>query len=400
MALSLELFTDRDSASLFSGQLISQVCDKMMTLGMVWVISNEKSAASVPWFLAAGALPHLLLSWKAGKWASVFGPLRTLVITDALRGLLYTGAALTWAWIPESRQLSGIFALTVIANSASALFNPAILSIPVQLPRQDLVPKLTAAIDSCFSFSTIAGPVTAAILYPWLGLKGLFLANGLSYFLAALLESKIRLASPATPSDAGTESAPIGALALLQSDSLIRFMLSAFFFMNLVLTPLIALLPLIARQWLGGGIGTLASLETAIGVGTVAGGVVLSITQPPLKTGARAILGLAVISSAYFSLGLSHERWLSCALLGALGFALSIANISLLTLFQTRPAPKDVPVLMSLVNLISVGAMPFSMIIVGGVIEHVPLQLLAMSLAATLGALTLASSFNREFRTL
>lgn len=80
---------NRDWVKLLGGQLISQLCDRMMSLGLVWIISTQMSVSWVPWFLAIGALPHLVLGWKAGAFASRFGTLKTVVWMDLLRGALF-----------------------------------------------------------------------------------------------------------------------------------------------------------------------------------------------------------------------------------------------------------------------------------------------------------------------
>lgn len=398
---SFEVFRNPNSARLLVGQLLSQVCDKMMSLGLVWVICASFSVHWVPWFLAIGALPHLLLSWKAGEWASAFGPLKTVIWTNAVRGVIFLGAGILWPHVHSDHQIALLFAMTFAANVASSLFNPAILSLPGLLTDTDGIQQLTAAIDSSFSLSNIVGPALAAILYPWLGMPGLLLLNGSSYFFAAAAASGVRTTLRAEKSlDAEPNQTARSSLDLLRSDSLIFFLLGAFFLMNLVLTPLIAFLPIFAKDQFQGQIGTLASLEMAIGIGTVAGSLGLSVLNLKLKTWTSAVLGLAVTSLMYLSFSLNHQTSLACLSLLVLGLALSLTNISLLTLFQTRPASQDVPVVMSLVNLISVGALPFSMILIGALIEHIDLHFLSVGLALALAAITAVTAFHREFRTI
>src|SRR4051812_45426022 len=166
MIVSAEIFKKPDSARLFTGQLLSQICDKMTTLGLVWVIAAEGSPASVPWFLAAGALPHLGLAWVAGSWASALGPLRTVVWTDLLRGLLFVLAGVLWTEVPADHRLHTLFLLTVVANIAGALFNPAVMTLPMLLSDKERIGQVTAALDACLSFAMVLGPAIAALLYP------------------------------------------------------------------------------------------------------------------------------------------------------------------------------------------------------------------------------------------
>lgn len=390
------------------GQLISQICDKMMTLGLVWVISGSGSLQQIPLFLAAGALPHLLLSKWSGRWVSQFSPLKTVIWTDLIRGVLFLIVFAIWLWAPPGRPavLPILFVMTLFANTASALFNPAIMSLPIRLA-MGLAPKsgdtskiigqLTAMVDACFSGSNILGPAIVALIFPWVGLTGLFLLNGLSYLWAAFLESAIELPSAETEPGATTpDEAPAKNPA--KGDPLIRFMLSLFFLMNLVLTPLFVFLPLFARNQYQGSIHTLAFLEIALGAGSVLGSLTLTFSSGTLKTGVRTILGCLAISASYLFFSLNHVAALGAAALFLLGLCLSLVNISLLSLFQMRPDPGQVPRIMSYVNLISVGALPFSMLLLGGVIEKVNLQTLALTCSITFLGLTLISALHSDFR--
>ncbi|HVC08772.1 MAG TPA: MFS transporter [Elusimicrobiota bacterium] len=394
---SLAVFQDADAAKIFSGQAISQICDKMMTVGLVWVVVSLGSLRLVPWFLAAGALPHLLFSRPGAKWINKLGALKTVVSTDAARGVVYLAAWAAWAAWPK---MSVLFYATILANCASALFNPAILSLPMCLPRSKdgLLSQLTAMIDSCFSLGNVLGPVAAALLYPWIGLGGLFLINALSYILAAILESRIKSAqrtkndsplgvAPAAPQP-GSSRPDSGLRRNDEKDSLIRFLLAAFFLMNLAFTPILAFLPLFAKYRFAGGIGILSAMETSLGLGMVGGSLVLSLMPLNKKAGARLIVSLFSVSLMYLLFAFNRSPYLACAALFLLGSALSVLNVTILTLFQTRPREEEVPTVMSWVNLISVGAIPLSMALMGGLVESANLGTLALACAATLLALS------------
>lgn len=403
---SLAVLKDRDASKIFAGQAISQICDKMMSLGLVWVIASAGSLRLVPWFLAAGALPHLVLARFSGNWVERFGPLKAVITTDLIRGIIYVAAALVWS---SESDLSLLFLVTILANCASALFNPAILSLPprLKLAKNEYLSQLTAMIDSCFSLGNILGPVAAVALYPLLGLKGLFLLNSASYIFAGLLETRVRLAhsqasmtssADAVPSHVASEQSTEPKKLGISEDRLIRYMLISFFLMNLVLTPLLAFLPLFAKTQFEGQIGVLAAMETAIGAGSVLGGVFLSVLKFHGKAGPKIIASLFVIALTQLTFSLSHDSKLTCLALFVLGIALSVINISVLTLFQTRPRETDVPKVMSYVNLISVGAIPLSMIVIGGCIELLPLRTFAVGLSLAYLAIASVTALNPEVR--
>ena len=394
------VLTDRNAARLFCGQLISQVCDKMMTVGLIWVLVERASLAAVPWFLATSALPHLLLAGRAGRWTTVMGPLKTVIRADWIRAAIFAGLALAWPRVAPGAELPVLFAASFCANLASALFNPAIMSLPLYLGDASVLQQLTALIDSCFSLGGIIGPICSALLYPRIGLRGLFLFNGFSYAFAAALESGVltRLPAPAADGAAGVAGAAPGMRKILGGDSLLRAMLGGFLGMNLFFGPLLVFLPLFAKAAYGGTIDTLASLETSLGAGAALGGAFLSSVRVDAKHGLKIPLGMLLTAVFYVAFTLTRAPWEGCACLTALGFFLATVNVFILNLFQTRAAPRDVPTVMSMVNLIGTASLPVSMGILGLLIGRVGVRGLALSCSGMLMLVTILLVSNRELR--
>ena len=400
MQLSLSALSDSNSRRLFIGQLTSQACDKMMSIGLVWMFAERYSASIIPWFLAFSALPHLLLTWHAGRWTTRLGQLRTLVWTDVFRGLIFVFLALLWPRIGKDAEIYVLFGASFIANIASALFNPTILGFPTELVDESRLQQLTAMIDSCFSIGSIIGPLLAALLYPWLGLCGIFLFNGLSYIFAAALEAGISPRKP--PASLEEQGCPQmqPVWKLLAGDSLLRLMLGGFLLSNLFLTPMMVFLPLFVKVSYHGAMNTFALLETTLGIGTVVGGIFLSAVQLHSKLGTKISVGMAAVALCYLGFTLSGRPLVGGVCLGILGFSLATVNVFSLTFFQTRTSPKNVPTLMSLVNLISVASLPFSMSIVGLVIEAFDIRKVAFICALGLLATTAGVLSRRQLRSL
>jgi MFS transporter, DHA3 family, macrolide efflux protein len=413
MLISLEALKNRNASRIFYGQLISQICDKMMTVGLIWVISKEFTAEVIPWFLALSALPHLLLAWTSGAWIGRWGPLKTVIWSDLARGGLFITLAFAWpALSGGSSTLAALLIASFLANGAGALFNPAILSLPVYAVEEPLIPNVTAMIDTCFSIGNVLGPALSAILYPWLGLRGLFLLNGLSYFFAGCLEAGIRLKPSSVPADSPSPSQATPSdwkslWRVLNQDPLVRFMLLTFLGMNLFLGPLFVFLPLFVQSAYHGELSILAQFEMAIGIGTVGGGLYLSLAQTGArggqKTGVKILTCMAILSLAYAGFAFSHFFVVACVFLAVLGFALAVANVLILSQFQIRPAPTDVPVVMSLVNLISVASLPLSMTVMGWLMAKTPnldIHLLAVAFGGILSIITAIAALNPRLRRL
>lgn len=372
---------DANSQRVFWGQLISQACDKLMSVGMIWVLSTEFSPKWVPWFIAFGALPHFLLAYQSGHLINRWGALRTVIGADLFRGVLFMICAwLTMLAKHDNHLLALLMVTAIISNIAGALFNPAILSLPVSMmdpgEKRD---KLTALIDSCFSFGNVLGPLLSALAYALTGLAGTLAINGLSYFFSAILAIGIKLQKPqnnALPVDAETGEtteipAPKTVQQVLKTQPVIFGMLITFLLMNFFLAPLMIFMPWYAKNIYADGIAGLAKLEAFLGLGTVVGGLLLSFVKVPGSTWKRVSISLTLMSLAYLGFTFSHQLWLGCVSVLALGFFLAVANVIILTFFQSAPEAQDVPVVMGMVNLISVASLPISMGVLGSFIEFV-----------------------------
>jgi MFS family permease len=377
---------------LFIGQLVSQTCDKMMSVGLVWMFTEQYPTWVIPAFLGVSALPHLLLAWSAGRWTSRLGTVRTLVSTDAFRGGVFTLLALAWSRIAWPAAV--LFGVSLVANLASALFNPAVMSAPVALVEAGQVQRLTALLESCFSIGTVVGPLIAALLYPHVGLAGLFLFNGLSYLGAALMESGLHPTSDTT--DQPTLRSPREVLA---ADGVVAVLLAGFLASNLFLTPMTVIMPLYARGVFHGTISTLAVLEMCFGGGTIVGGLSMAARHVS-KIGRQITFGMIWVALAWLGFTASPALGIGAICLAFLGYFLSTTNVLSMTVFQQRlPAP-DVPTLMSLVNLISVACLPLSMLVMGALAPHFDIRTLALGCALGLLIATGGVVARRDVRVL
>lgn len=398
---------DRNAQRIFWGQLISQSCDMVMSVGILWVLTVQFSPRWIPWFIGIGAVPHLFLSTYSGKWIKKHGALRTVTAADAFRGLLFLAVGWGILYVRTSFKLLMILlASTFVSNTAGALFNPAILSLPVEMMPPGLKrDKLTALLDSCFSFGSVLGPLVSALVYSAVGLGGLLIVNGISYFFSAFLASGVKLSKrigEGTPEslDGGGSSAsesgsrPKSTLQVLKSEPVIFGMLGRFLLINLFLAPIMVFMPWYVKNVYKIGIAGLAALEVCIGLGTLAGSLLLSFTPfPGFSAWKKIMTSVCVAGLAYLAFSFSKGLVFGSLAVGILGFCLGLVNVMILTFFQNSPQPQDVPVIMGVVNLIGVASLPISMGIAGAVIEYVPVKSLAISCAVIMIAVAVSFGF-------
>lgn len=392
----MELVTSQRSSQfndllLLVGQTLSQVSDRMVQLGLIWFITSTFGGNFLIWYLVIGGLPHAFLVKFSGRLIQKLSALKTVLYSDLARGVVYFVAfsfvTIFPHWATSGKEtiestyiLFLLFTSVFIANIFSAFFNPAIMSLSVEIKEADEIQKLTAKLSSITSFSTILGPIIGLYVFNAFGLSGLFIICSLSYFLSAFALALVNK-KETRGFESTTESTVSTDTRFFSTHKVIAVMLLVFLCINLTLSPIQVLMPTLAKDLFGNSFNALAVLEMFLGVGILLGGVLLSVFSIQKRMLFWTWLFLLLMSFSYvgfnvvpyFSTMVSYiepysirlDLILSSVSVFFIGFTLGMANILILNILQTQPKAADVPKVMSYVNLISTATLPFSLAFLG-----------------------------------
>ncbi len=374
----------KQSWRIIAAQGLSQVCDRMMLLGVIWVITTSNRAEWSAWFLAFGALPHLLMYFWTPRLIQKWDALRLILFSDLARGIILIFSSVLFLGPWEDWWLVVLFILSFGINTFAALFNPAILVLPTRISsNSEITKRMTAAVESCFAFSGVVAPLISIAVYHAIGLAGLILVNGLSYLLAWWIEKGI---SPFKTQDSPSQESQkeiVTIRSINQRAPVIVAMLAGFLLLNLCLGPLLVLIPLYAVNIYHGTLKTVGSLEMALALGTLAGGIFLSVFQKGSVTLKKIFFCLILNSIFYFLFTLMPQHQLGLLSLFLLGFALATANVFIIQFFQSLSLPSELPVVMNAVNVIGVATLPLSLAVFGFVIQSYPESLMRIANVAS-----------------
>lgn len=133
-----EVLKDQNALNVFLSQLISTVCDKMMSIGLVWFLTTKFSINIVPWFLMVSFLPHVFMSFISSRLINHIGVLKTVVYSEFYRGVVLLFLYVSLYYIEDHSQLFLVFLFlaSFLVGIGSSLFNPAILSLPTKYCRR------------------------------------------------------------------------------------------------------------------------------------------------------------------------------------------------------------------------------------------------------------------------
>ncbi|HEY0524815.1 MAG TPA: MFS transporter [Stellaceae bacterium] len=299
--------------------LVSNFGTWMQSVGAAWLMTAiAPSPDMVALVQASASLPILLFSLVAGALADLHDRRRLLLLAQswmlAIAALL---ALVTWlGWITPWLLLALTFALGV----GSALNGPAWqASVGEFVPRAELAPAIT--LNSVgFNIARAVGPALGGVIVAAAGAEIAFLLNALSYIGLIVVLARWKRAVDAAPQrKRGRQrlgQALIEGARYAAETPPVRALLVRALAFGVGAGAIWALLPLVAKQDLGGGPFMYGVLLGALGIGAVAGAFAIGRLRTLLS--AEAVVSTGTLSFALATLALGAAGGLVPVALAAL----------------------------------------------------------------------------------
>ncbi len=377
MVINFGVLSDKNAFRIFVSQLVSAICDKMMSIGLIWYLTKEFGINVVPWYLTVSFLPHLLMAFYSTSIINKIGALKTVIASEFFRGivLLILFFSIGIFNLQGGTLLISLFVVAFFVGIGTSLFNPAMLSLPPKLVNAEKVVGLNALIDTSMSVSTILGATVAIFLLNFINLQNLILVNAISFIFAGILQLGLKEINKISNDEIAPDLDDYHPLLVLNKYPSVARILISFLFLNLVFTPLLVMIPWYVEKIYLGDSGSLALLEGSMGAGALIAGVIVSFTSFQISDEKRngMIAGISFLFGALFLLfAFSMSTWHGAIILLAVGFLTTFLNIQILTYFQMGILKdEEVPAIMTAVNIISAASVPLSLSFSGLIFPHI-----------------------------
>jgi MFS family permease len=382
---------------LWIASVASNVGTWFQNVGASWMMTTLSTSPTLVAFVqAATSLPMFLLSLPAGAVADVLDRRRLLLVTQtwmtvAAFGLwAFTAAHATTPWI--------LLGFTFLLGLGAALNGPAWqASVPEMVPREDLPAAVTLSSIS-FNIARALGPALAGLVVASAGVAVTFLVNAVSFLgVLVVLFFWRRPAEEATlPAERIWGAMTTGLRYVRHAPEVVAPMVRGCTFV-LCGASLWALLPLVASHRLKAGPEGYGLLLGALGIGAVAGAMVLPRLKRNNSTDAVVAVATLVFAAATAALGYATSFWLlMVAMLLAGGAWLSLLS-SLKVAVQTVVPSWVTGRALSVYMLVFYAGLAGGSALWGIVGEHfgIPRALLASALGMLAG---LAATFRFRLR--
>ncbi len=265
----------------------------IQTVGASWEMATlGVSAEWVAFVQAASLLPIVLFALPTGALADIGDRRKIMLIAQsfgAVVSIVLVAVAVFGGVSPSSLLL-----FTLLVGCASALAQPSWQAAVGDLVDRERLPAAIALNALAFNAARSLGPAIGGAIVAVVGAAGAFAVNALSYFglIAALLLWRPPDRAETLPPE------PIGrAIASGLRYALLSPLLMALFarggLFGLCAGSILALLPLVAREQLGGGPLTYGVLLGGFGIGSMAAALLTARARQVMN--AQRLVSLASI---------------------------------------------------------------------------------------------------------
>ena len=344
-----------------------------------WLMTDlSPSPVAVAMISAAATLPVFLLAIPAGVLSDILDRRKLLLVIQLL--LAGVSASLMLLSATGVQSVASLIALTFIGGIGAALMGPAWQAVvPELVEKKDL--KNAVALNSVgINIARAIGPALGGLIVAGAGAAAAYGADVLSYLfvIAALWWWK----RPVAEKDGLSEQfggAFRAGLRYVRASRELHIVLWRAFVFFVIASSVWALLPLVAKQLLGGDAGFYGLLLGAVGAGAIGGAVLLPRLRKRFDADAL-MLGAAWVSAAVMALlALAPPKALAVLVLLVLGAAwitaLSTLNGVAQSVLPNWVRGRSLAVYLTVFN----GAMTAGSLLWGGLatLIGIPLTLLA-----------------------
>ncbi|MBN1832719.1 MAG: MFS transporter [Deltaproteobacteria bacterium] len=379
----------RNYRMFFAGQSISLIGMWIQNVAMGWLVYRLTGSATLLGVVGfAENIPIFLLTPLAGVLVDRWNRRRIFIITQLL--FMVQAFLMSFLTLTGIIQIWHIILLSVVLGVITALDATTRQSFWLEMieNKEDLGNAI-ALNSTVYNSARLLGPALAGFVIAAVGEGICFLLNGISYIaviialMAMRLSQKVRELREANLIQ-GFKEGITYASGILP----IRYTLLLLALISFIANPYLVLMPVFAKEVLGGGAVTLGYLVGCSGLGALIGAIFIA-SQKKNHRLADFIFGGAFISGLGFVVfSISKALWLSLISVFVISFGIMMIIAFCNILIQTIVDDDKRGRVMALHILALMGMTPFGNLLLGGLSSRIsaPYTFMIVGVIVVLGA--------------
>jgi len=372
---------NRDFSLLIFGQVISLFGNMILSFALpLYILYISGSAALFGLVLGLTHIPLLIMSPIGGMIADRFRKQRIMFWLDASTTLLIL------AYIAASGFVTAVLPIVIVKlmalNAIQGVYMPAVsASVPLLATGEKLV-SANAVVNLVNSLSGMAGMAIAGLLFAEFGLFPILAVSAVCFAITAVMDLLIRIPFKPQPSSGGIIKTAKGDLLqsvkfMKEKSVIIKCAVVAFMLSFTLISLILVGVPVLVTQHLHMGMEFVGISQSIMMSGGIVGGIAAGVLGSKLK-----------IDNAYFPVMMSGIVLIPVGIAFTIGFPyflvyviltaacavafafVTIANIQVVSLIQTKTPTELTGKVMSIVVMLPLMANALGQLIYGIAFEY------------------------------
>jgi len=359
--------------TIWGGQALSLLGSQLVQFALIWWLTKTSGSGTVLAIASLfGLVPHVLLGPFAGTLVDRWNRRVTMILADAVSALAIVVLAVLFAL--GQAQIWHIYILMFIRSVAGAFHSNAMMaSTSLMVPKQHLA-RIQGLNQMLWGGMSVFSAPLGALLLEVMPLQGILAIDVVTalmaivplFFIAVPQPERLTMLASNQGKASFWQDFVSGLKYVWGWPGLLLICLMAMQ-INFLLNPAFSLLPLVVTKHFNGEAIQLATLESLAGIGTIAGGLVLSAWggfKRRILTAMTGVIGLGLGCLIMGLLPPSAFTWAVVAMF-IVGFVNPITNGPLLAAVQAVVAPDMQGRVFSLISSLAAATSPIGLLIAG-----------------------------------
>lgn len=363
----------------FGAQAVSLIGSNIAQFAITWWLARSLDSATV---LATATLMALLPGVILGPLAGVLvdrWPRRLIIMAADGVGALGAVVLMFLFW-SDAIQVWHIYVITFVRALAGTFHFAAVQSSTSLMVPQDQLTRVGGMNQTVQGINMLVAPPLGAVLLELLSLEWMMAIDVVTAVIAIGLVFFIAIPQPPVST---TNTRP-SILQDLRTGFLYIWNWPALFWglvmsavLNFLITPAFTLLPILVIRHFEGNALQMAMLSTTLGIGFVAGGLILGAWGGFKRRIHTTLFGLAAMSMGTLLIGIAPPDgyWMAVVGIGIFGVFNTISNGSFFAIMQSIVAPDMQGRFFTVLMSMSQAMAPIGMLIAGPVADRYGIQL-------------------------
>jgi DHA3 family macrolide efflux protein-like MFS transporter len=386
--------------AIWTGQQLSLVGSHVAQFALVWWLTDLTGSATVLATASMVALiPSIVLGPIAGAYVDRWSRRSAMIVADAVVALASLWLAYLF-WV-GAMQIWHIYVIMLVRAVGGSFHWPAMqASTSLLVPKKHLT-RVAGLNQTMNGVLNIVGPPLGALLLGLLPPHGVMLTDVGTAALAIVPLLFVRIPQPRRSGE-GEEAVGRSmwgdireGLQYIRGWPGLLALIGMAMVVKIALTPAFSLLPLLVREHFNGGAAQLSLLEAVVGMGIVAGGLLLGAWGGFRRKIYTTLVGMGALGIGFVVLGLTPGGWfwLGLACVFVAGFVIPLVDGPIMAILQATVSPEiQGRVFMLMGSLLSLTS-PLGLAVAGPVSDWLGLRIWYLTAGVLCGATGVAGYF-------